>query len=328
MKRLLLIVLISVMIISGNIFSQEIVITDFPVGVGNSINEDFFQPYSEQLNQMSKTLEQDPQTFAIITGGADGKLYQQNHDLKNSAIALSRAHALKIHMIKKFSVESSKLIISTEESKTKGASNRFASIRIVTDISGIKQKLNDEFGKLDTRLTTVENKPPIEKHFTEIKEISAPPDYFGLRLSAGFTSSPFGGIPVLAAAVRWKDKIYFEASLGHTFWNNSFMFEGTDLETKRRLLGGLISYYPIEELPIGVVGGWLRIEEISQKYYEYVKLSEGPMIGVEAIPLEFLTVSVIYNPTKHRLAGLFESISENDQFLLSVKIFKLFGGLK
>ena len=316
------------MIISGNIFSQEIVITDFPVGVGNSISKDFFQPYLEQLRQFSKTLKQDPQLFAIITGSADGKLYRENHDLKNSAIALSRAHALKNFMINQFSVESSKLIISTEETKTKGALNRFASIRIISDISGIKQKINDEFGNLDARLTTVENQPPIEKHFTEIKSAPPPPDYFGLRLSAGFTSSPFGGIPVVVAAVRWKDKIYFEASFGHTFWNNSFMFEGDDLDTKRRLFGGLISYYPIEDLPIGVVGGWLRIEEVSQKYYEFVKLSEGPMIGVEAIPFDFLTASVIYNPTKHRLAGLFESKSENDQFLISLKIFKLFGGLR
>ena len=81
-------------------------------------------------------------------------------------------------------------------------------------------------------------------------------------------------------------------------------------------------------LKIGIVGGWLRIEEVSQRYYEYVKLSEGPMIGVEAIPLDFLTASIIYNPTKHRLAGSFESISENDQFLISLKVFKLFGGLK
>jgi hypothetical protein len=66
------------------------------------------------------------------------------------------------------------------------------------------------------------------------------------------------------------------------------------------------------------VGGWVRIEEMSQEYYEYVKLSEGPLLGLKVMPFEFLSILAAYNPSKHRRAGSEISTAENDQFLFTM----------
>ena len=117
-----------------------------------------------------------------------------------------------------------------------------------------------------------------------------------------------------------------EGVLGHTFWNNSFTFQGAKLDTKRRMAGAQLTIYPFEEKTVGFVAGWTRFEEISQTFFKYVKLSEGPIIGLRAAPTDFLLVTGVYNPSNHRTAG--EAISEvkNDQFLLSVTANVNFGG--
>jgi hypothetical protein len=210
------------------------------------------------------------------------------------------------------------LIVQSKDVKTRGGGFRCAIVRIVRDLSD-----------LDSRLEAVEKRPPVEKHFTEIKEVVASPaENLGLQFSLGFSSSPFGGIPIASGAVAWKRIVYVEGVVGHTFWNNSFMFEGIDLDTKRRLVGGQVIVYPDENLPVGIVGGWMRIEEISVKYYEYVKLSEGPMLGLRVNPLNFLSLTGVYNPSRQRVAGNTFSKAKNGQFLLSVTAFMEIGGEK
>ena len=298
--------------------SQEVVITDFPIGVGRSVSQDFFNPYYGELKAISDTLHRYPMARAIITGGADGVSYRQNNDALNPALALGRAHVLRDLLMDEFNVDSTQLVIRSEDVKTKGARYRYASVHI-----------SRELYNLEKRLGTVENRPPVEKHFTEVQEITNKlEENLGLNLSIGLSSSPFGGIPVAAFSFSWKQVIYIEGIFGHTFWNSSFTFEGSDLDTKRRLVGGHLIFYPYDRLPVGIVGGWVRIEEISQEFYEYVKLSDGLVLGLRASPYKFISITGAYNPSKHRISGESRSRSENGQFLIAITAHIAFGGEK
>jgi hypothetical protein len=282
------------------------------------VGQDFFKPYYADLQSVADTLHKYPMVTAIITGGADGERYRQNNDAQNPALALGRAHVLHDLLMNKFNVDSTQLVIQSEDVKTKGARYRYASVRISPELYNIEK-----------RLGAVENRPPLEKHFTEVQEITNEiEENLGLHLSVGLSSSPFGGIPVVACAFSWKKVVYVEGIVGHTFWNSSFTFEGNDLDTKRRLVGGYLIYYPYNHIPVGIVGGWVRIEEISQEYYEYVKLSDGPVLGLRGSPHKFISITGAYNPSKHRITGNSKSKAENDQFLISITAHMRFGGKK
>lgn len=318
MARYIILVIGCLGLLSGIALSQEVVIKDFPLGVGGSVDMDLFKPYYPELQAIADTLHKYPLARAVITGGADGEQYRQNNDAKNPGLALGRAHVLRDLLIDEFKVDPAQIVIQSDDSRLKGGQYRYAGIRIAREMS-----------ELASRLDALENRPPVEKHFTEVKEIGGGlEENLGLQLGLGISSSPFGGIPIAAGALSWKRFLYVEGIVGHTFWNNSFQFEENGLDTKRRLIGGNVIFYPSERLPIGIVGGWIRIEEISQEYYEYVKLSEGPVLGLRVIPFDFLSVTGAYNPAKQRSAGENRSRSENDQFLLYVTAHLAFGGAK
>ena len=317
MARVLLLIAGCLAGIVGSVWSQEVVIIGFPVGVGGSIEPELFQPYYPELKAIADTLRHNPMARAIVIGGADGIEYHESHDAKNPGLALGRAHILRNLLVTEFGVDSTQLAIETQESPIVGDAYRFASVRIVPAPTS----------DTDARLDALENRPPVEKHFTEIRDVPTTfIENLGLQISAGLTSSPFGAMPVVAGAVTWKRIVYVEAVFGHTVWDNTYRFLGVDLETRRRQAGFLAAFYPQEDLPIGVVAGWVRIEEISQRYYDYVRMSEGPMFGVRAVPLDFLSVTAVYNPSKHRVAGETLSQSKNSQFLVSIMVHKTFGG--
>ena len=318
MARVLLLIAGCLAGIVGNVWSQEVVVSGFPVGVGGSVESEFFQPYFPQLQVNADTLSANPSARAIVTGGADGTEYRQNHDAKNPGLALGRAHLLRNLLVNQFGVDSSRMVIQSQDSKTPGDAFRFASVRIVLeppDLSG--------------RVEALENRPPVEKHFTEIREVPGGfVENLGLQVSAGLASSPFGAMPVVAGAITWKQIVFVEAFLGHTVWDGTYRFMAVDLETRRRLAGFLAAYYPKQDLPVGVIAGWVRVEEISQRYYDFVRMSEGPMFGLRATPLDYLSVTAAYNPSKHRVAGETLSQSKNNQFLISIMVHKTFGGGK
>jgi len=319
MARVLLLIAGCLAGIVGSVWSQEVVITGFPVGVGGSIEPEFFRTYHAELQAIADTLRHDPAARAIVTGGADGIEYHESHDAKNPGLALGRAHVLRNLLVTEFGVDSTQITIETQDTPDVGDNYRFASVRIGPAPSS----------DTDARLDALENRPPLEKHFTEIRDVPTTfVEHLGLQVSAGLTSSPFGAMPVVAGAVTWKRIVFVEAVFGHTVWDNTYRFMNVDLETRRRLAGFLAAYYPRQDLPIGVIAGWVRIEEISQGYYDYVRLSEGPLFGVRATPLDYLSVTATYNPSKHRVAGETLSQSKNSQFLVSIMVHKTFGGGK
>lgn len=319
MVRMMLIILGWLVILTGLSPAQTVTITDFPLGVGGNVSDDFFGPYQAQLGAVVDSINKYPQAIGIITGGADGEQFRNQNDAKNPALALGRAHILRNYIIASFPIDPSRLLVQSNDVRAIGAAYRYASIRVERRSSP----------DLESRINALEQMEPIERHFTQVKEITmVPEENLGLRFSLGVTTSPFGGIPVVTSAFAWKRSIYVEAIVGHSFWNSSFRYKDVDLDTKRRLVGGHIIYYPYENKQIGIVAGWIRIEEISQDYYEYVKLSDGPSIGLRTSLFDFVSITGLYNPSKNRVTGSDISESKNDQFLLSLSAFLEFGGGK
>ncbi|MEW6411261.1 MAG: hypothetical protein AB1483_02175 [Candidatus Zixiibacteriota bacterium] len=323
MSKFLCTIIGCLVLLAGAALSQEVVIYDFPIGVAGSVDQEIFRPYYDGLEAVADTLEKYPLAVAVVTGGADGERYRVNNDAQNPALALGRAHALRDLLMREFGVDSSRIYIRTEDVKEKGPQYRYAAVRIVRVIADVDERVN----KLKQQVDTLLQRAPVEKHFTEIKEVPVPPkENLGVQFGVGLSSSPFGMIPVASSAFTYKRIIYVEGIVGHTFWNRSFEFEGVDLDTKRRMLGGYAMVFPYEDIPIGAVGGWLRVEEISQDYYEYVKLSEGLVLGLRAMPLDWLSVTAAWNPSKQRVVDRDMSESKNGQFLIFAQAHILFGG--
>ncbi|MGH8015405.1 MAG: hypothetical protein ACREBV_04385, partial [Candidatus Zixiibacteriota bacterium] len=126
--------------------------------------------------------------------------------------------------------------------------------------------------------------------------------------------------------IFWKKSIYIEGIFGHTFWNEDYNYRGSNLDIKRRIIGGRVIVYPDPDLPIGIVGGWVRSEEIAQPYYQYVRLSEGIDVGLRAELFDCLQITGTYNPSKRRIVGTTISEFNDDQFMISAMVFKAFGG--
>ncbi|SYZ73180.1 exported hypothetical protein [Candidatus Zixiibacteriota bacterium] len=304
------------LLLTSSLMAQEVVISDFPTGVGGSVKTELFKPYLPQIKAIADTLHKYPLARAIVTGGADGTKYRQNNDALNPGLALGRAHVLRNLLITEFRVDSTQIIIQSTDDKFEGEQYRFAGIRI--------DRTMESF---DSRLADLEKRPPLEKHIVEIPESTVTfVENFGLRLGGGLSSSPFGAIPLVTGSLTWRRIIFVEALVGHTFWKSTFSVAGSDLSTRRRLAGADVIVYPFDRLPLGFVGGWVRIEEISQLYYQYVRMSEGPLFGLRYTPVEFLSLTGCYNPSRHRLAGNEFSHTDNDQFMLSIMAHKTFGG--
>lgn len=298
--------------------SQEVVVSGFPIGVGSSVSQDFFKPFYPELQAVADSLHKYTLAWAIITGGADGIRYRINNDAMNPALALGRAHALRNLLINEFDIDSMRIAIRSEDVEAKDARYRHATVRVAMGYSN-----------LHARLEAVEKLPPVEKHFMEVTEVTnILPENIGLELSAGLSSSPYGAIPILDFGLQWKNFLFIEGLFGHTFWNSTFRFEDTDLDTKRRLAGGQIVVYPWKDKPVGIVAGWIRIEEISRKFYKYVRMSEGPMFGFRASPYPFLSVTGVYNPSRRRVSTDNLSVSKNGQFMISMTYHMTFGGEK
>jgi len=292
--------------------AQEVVITDFPLGVGGSIDPAIFKPHQSQLNAIADTLRKYPSALAVVTGGADGEKFRENNDAKNPGLALGRAHALRNWLIGNFHVDSTQLVIQSRDTEETGSRFRFASVRIV--------RLSPEVAR---PTAVIEPVPSVNQiggdGFTE---------HLGLQIGGGVSSTPFGGIPILVGAVTWKRRIYVEAVVGHTFWNGSFRIQNVGLNTRRRMTGSNLIVYPFDNLRAGFLAGWVRIEEISQDYHQYVRLSEGLLLGMRAEPLSCLSITGAYYPSAERTAGILRAESKNDLFLISATVHKTFGGAK
>ncbi|UCE65815.1 MAG: hypothetical protein JSU85_13275 [Candidatus Zixiibacteriota bacterium] len=294
------------------------VIAGFPLGVGSNVDPGFFEPYHPQLQSLADTLRKYTMSFAIVTGGSDGARFDKNHDAQNPGLAVGRAQALRNLLVNEFGIDPGRILIQSSYSVDKGGPYRYAAVRVAREISSF-----------EARIDSLEKRPPVETRITEVKEIyQSMTESMGLQLGAGLSSSPFGGIPIISGAITWKRFVFIEGIFGHTFWDNSFSLENTDLATRRRIAGGLATVYPLSNIPAGITGGWIRVEEISQRYNEYVRMSDGPVIGLQVTPLDYLSITLVQNTAKHNIIGDINSRLKNGQFIVLATVHVLFGGGK
>lgn len=310
---------------------EEVVIPDFPLGVAGSVDLKIFEPYLPQIEAIADSLKHNPIARAVVTGGADGQRYRQSHDAKNPSLALGRAHILRSLLMDNYGVDSTQILIRTEEVKEIGPEYRYVSLRLEPELgkeeADMKLMLND----LAARLDTLESRPPIEKHFTEVKEVPVVEEEesdLGILFGAGLSTSPFGGLPVVTTAFTYKRIVQVEGIVGHTWWSNNFTFQNVEYSTRRRQIGGHAIIYAFEDLPLGFVGGWLRTEEVAQSPYEYAKLSEGLVLGARYNLLHNLAVTAAYNPSRERIVTEPESTSETGQFLIYLTAQMGIGGAR
>lgn len=316
--KCLLLLLGCLCISGGTVGAQEVVITDFPLGVGGSVDPSLFKPYQARLQAVADALRDNPKALAIVTGSADAEQYREHNDAKNPGLALGRAHALRIWMLQNFDIDSSRLLIQSQDTRVSGPQYRFASIRVFIPPTEVIVKT--EPAPVPPPIVA----PPVAAPVEPAKLV----EHLGVQIGGGVSSSPFGGIPIVSGAITWKQRVYVEGVVGHTVWNGEYKFDTLNLDTKRRLAGCNVIVYPFERTRIGLLLGWTRIEDISREYYEYVRLSEGALIGARVEPLNWLSISGAWYPSTERKAGVEKADAKDGVFLLSVTVHKLFGGAR
>jgi hypothetical protein len=320
-RSILLIGLVTLLTCSAG--AQEVVLDNFPAGVSRDVGKSFFDAYKTDLQVIADTLSKYPKALAIVTGGADGLQFRKYNDALNPGLALGRAHALRSYLIDELGIDSVQILVQSADYDASGGQNRYASVRISMvwlndeNVAVVAEPIQEE---------TVEPIPPPPPETTFVKTDMM--EHFGLQLGGGLSTTPFGVTPIVHGALTWKRQVYIEGIFGHTMWADDFNFGGTMLDTKNRISGTMVSVFPFTDLPVGVIAGWVRIEEISEDYFKYVRLSEGPMIGLKATPLENLSVVGAYHPADERDANQVFSFSDNDQFLFYATLHVNFGGAK
>ena len=316
MKTMILRTIGLIFLLSVTSWSQEVIIRDFPSGVGESIDPGIFKPYHSELRAIADSLRKNPKARAIVVGGADGGRYRKDHDAKNPGIALGRAHVLRNVLINEFHFDSSQIFVQTKSTTERGPNHRFVSVRLEAEPVSPPNKLLGE--QVQSRPVTTTNPP--------IQEVAGPSEPSGLQVGVGGSSSPYGGMPVAVGAIVWKQQVYVEGIFGHTIWNETTTHRGARLDIRHRMAGGAVAYFPFKSVPVGLFGGWVRVEEISQKHYSYVRMSEGPLFGLRFMPYRFVSITGAYNPSKERIAGNTTASPYEDHFLLSATIHTLLGG--
>lgn len=315
MKKTLLLIVGLVAISVSSVEAQEVVITGFPLGVGATVDLGIFEPHRVPLRALADTLSLYPRARAVIVGQADGARYSTGSDAKNPGISLGRSHALRNLLVNEFQVDSTQILIQSNSVSDRGDQYRSVSVRI-------------ERPPVDPEpfAEPVANMTPVEQPQVTVRNVTYYYEQMTLRLSAGISSTPFGAVPSVSGAVAWNHTVSLQVDLGHTFWNGSFAFKGENLKTWRRMVGGRLNVYPWQDTRLGFVGGWVRVEELAQSQHEFVKLSEGPIVGVSVIPLKHVVLVGMYNPSRHRIAGSGVALGKDGQFMVSISMFTDFGG--
>jgi len=188
MAKLVLAIVVGLAGIVGNVWSQEVVVSGFPLGVGGSVEPDFFEPYFAELRAIADTLRSDPTASRDCYRQRGRDRIQRRSRRQESRPALGRAHVLRNLLVLDLGVDSARITIETQEIPAVGEMYRFASVRLV------REAVPD----YDARLDALENRPPVEKHFTEVKEVPAP-----FIENLGLQAAPDSALRLTARCRSW-----------------------------------------------------------------------------------------------------------------------------
>ncbi|MDD5039745.1 MAG: hypothetical protein PHY34_01215 [Patescibacteria group bacterium] len=134
--------------------SQTVIITDFPIAKGMSVNESFWVQFDRSLQRIADTLKADPDVMVVVYGQADAIRYDAQHDAKNAGTALSRGHSVRNRLIHGFGVDSTRIHEETGEVRTRGDSSRIAIATVVSRNATMAdlQKLKDSLAAIPPQI--------------------------------------------------------------------------------------------------------------------------------------------------------------------------------
>ena len=328
MKKLLLGLLVGLLVMfiwAQVIWAQEVEITGFPQAKGIGAGKEFFKPYYPKLEEIAGLLKTDASTRLLVIGQSDGLFFKNKkyNDGLNAGVEISRIDAVVSFLKNEFQVNTSQITIQTRHVTEKGAEHRKVILKIVR--SPGTEKL--------TRLPEGVYIP----EFQEKRLIGAPPsrrpssnesigldnEFIGLDLGLGMTSAPLGVLPTLTASIDWQKKIYIEAKIGASvFEEEKSITGGHEITTRDRLVAAYLVFFPTKDFPLGFIGGWQMNDEVLTNSNRYVRRLEGPIIGIRADIKRRISLDGLWNP------GYFEDVLSkedgwrNDQASISLS-FKI-----
>jgi hypothetical protein len=296
---------------------NEVVIRGFPLGAGESLDAGFFAPYDAQLSAMVDSLKADPLAEIVVRGSRDAVRFRTDHDAKNAGLSLGRADVVEKYLVQRLDADSNRIFIETIKEDGQGESYRYISVRLIHRFQSLMARIDS----LEQQLASLRDHP-VALH--QVPPPAPEPKDLVIEMTAGLSASPFGPIPVATGAFVYREWLYIQGLLGHTWWDSRSNFAGARLYTWHRVAGGMIIAYPHFTGPVGLAAGWLRHEDISQSFYRYVRMTEGPIFGARVSPYKRIQLGLYYHPLK-RVYGTDRAKIHSDQFLLSVT-YQLIGG--
>ena len=307
--------LLILLMAASAIEAQEVIIRGFPLGAGESLDKQFFESYLPQLAALAESLNVDPLAEIVVRGSRDAVRYRADHDAKNVGLSVGRADIVEKILVQRLNADSNRISIETMKEDEEGQEFRYVSVRLVHRFSGLSARLDS----LQRQLDSLRNRPPIQQLATQelVSDLV-------IEITAGLSTTPFGVVPTGTGAFVYKRWLYIQGIVGHTWWDSRSNFAGRRLYTWHRLAGGMITVYPRFSGPVGLSAGWLRHEDISQAYYRYVRMTEGPAIGARISPYPRVLIGVYYHPLK-KVYGTDRANIRWNQFLLSMT-YQLIGG--
>lgn len=300
----------------GTANAQEVVIRGFPLGKGESVSRGFFAPYHSKLAALAESLKVDPLAEIIVRGSRDAIRYRQDHDAKNAGLSVGRADLIEKILVQEFGADSNRVSIETLAEEERGEDYRYVTVRVVHRFGALGARLDS----LEQLLNSLGDRP-----LAQLLPPQTQPSDLVIEAGVGLSATPFGPVPIVTGAFVYRRWLYFQGEFGHTWWDTRSNFAGQRLFTWHRLAGGMVIAYPDFSRPVGLVAGWLRHEDISQSFYRYVRMTEGPVFGARISPYECFQIGFYYHPLK-RVVGTDRAKIKATQFLVSVTYLLIGGG--
>ena len=272
-------------------WSQEVVITGFPIGKGMEVlRTDFLKPYYPIFQNIADTLETDPSAEVEIVAMSDGNEYREYNDPLNAALAFSRVNAIIAVLVDKFHIDLNRVTrIKARQVEKRGPQYRLAAVRIVRKERGVSE-IEKEIEILSDRIDSIVNCPPsptfirpVANYFLENKT--------GWGIGFGVSTAEIGtnngdritqgvGVPIIKALLCYDKTIYLSAEAGHSLIGRTRAVNGRNEKTYSQLIGVHLVIYPCKKSPIGFVVGGIQHENITKKAEKTLRFSRGAEAGI------------------------------------------------
>lgn len=294
------IVLFPVAIVWSGVY-MTVEITDFPLGIGNSVTQEFIDQHDETFKWIADTMSQDPNLCIILIPYADATRYSKYHDPLNAATALSRAHLIKRILVERYGVDELRIFFAdSRESSKKGPKERkvvisFFSIRDYAKKSDLRdfatKKDLDKYAKLsdlDELDKDIYNSiMDLEDSLASINKRISLLSKLRLGIGVGFSSAEkVDWITRFNASIDYGKIVYVIFNYDHSIFTREqwlprqqgFGYE--EIATWNRQFELLVAVFPTSKFPVGLFVGGGQYENLVQKDDTYTWRSRAVPFGL------------------------------------------------